>query len=66
MKSANATTQTISDNFERFNPYAREALQGGDDADVYGMLAVAFEVSQLRFQLTKRLDNRAQKGQGSR
>ena len=53
----NQTTERISDNFERFNPYAAKALELGDDADVFAHLALAFELSQLRYQLsTKRLD----------
>lgn len=54
----NAATQHISNRFERFNPYAQVALSDDDDRDVYAMLAVAFEVSQLRYQLTRRFDNK--------
>lgn len=65
MKHRNVATEKISDNFERFNPYAAEAVKCGDDADVYAALAIAFEVAQVRYQVTKRLDNGTQKGQGS-
>lgn len=48
----NQATEKISNSFERFNPYAQRALELDDDADVHAMLAIAFEVSQLRYQLS--------------
>jgi uncharacterized MAPEG superfamily protein len=52
MRHRNPSTEKISNTFERFNAYAVEALKGGDDADVYASLAVAFEISQLRYFLS--------------
>lgn len=46
----------IKRSFEGFNPYVPTALEGGDNADVFAILALAFEFSQLRYQLSKVLD----------
>lgn len=43
----------IADSFRRFNTYAQAAEQFGENADILAMLAIAFEISQLRYQLTK-------------
>lgn len=55
MHHRNVTTERLSANFERFNPYAAKAMELDEDAEVYANLAVAFELGQLRYQLTKRL-----------
>ena len=46
------TNHRLTTNFERFNNYAAEAAKCGDNADVFAILALAFEVSQLRYQLS--------------
>lgn len=55
MHHRNATTETISNNFERFNAYASKAIECIDDdvSQTYATLALAFEVSQLRYQISK-------------
>lgn len=51
--------QTIRHSFEGFNLYAQRAQErGNDNADVDAMLAVAFEISQLRYHLRQVFDNR--------
>lgn len=49
--------EQISETFERFNPYAVEArrLEENEDeaASTYAQLATAFEISQLRYQMTR-------------
>lgn len=59
MRNPNPTSQRLTDNFERFNPYAARALELGENADVYGFLAIAFELSQLRYMLSKHDVDRA-------
>lgn len=67
MRHESEATERISNSFERFNPYAQKALEGDDDADVYAQLAIAFEVSQLRYQLSlKPVDNNGRKDQATR
>jgi hypothetical protein len=47
-------TEVIRANFESFNTYAERAQDPqNDDADIDANLAVAFELSQLRFQLRR-------------
>jgi hypothetical protein len=43
----------IRQNFEGFNPYAGKAMELDDNADVYATLAIAFELSQLRYMLSQ-------------
>lgn len=69
LKHRNATTETITNNFERFNPYAAKALTciEDDESQTFATLALAFELSQLRYQLSKiKLDDTAQKRVSSR
>lgn len=59
MQHRNPTTERLTNNFERFNAYAAKALQELDitsdvtSPDVYATLALAYEMSQLRYQLSK-------------
>lgn len=50
---AGSTRSHLAHNFEGFNWYAAQAMRLDDNADVYAQLAVAFEVSQLRYQLSQ-------------
>jgi hypothetical protein len=43
----------IAGQFERFNVYAKRASKMDDNADINSNLAVAFEIGQLRYQLTQ-------------
>lgn len=43
----------LTRDFTRFNMYADKALALDENAEVYAALAVAFEISQLRFQLRR-------------
>lgn len=56
LQIGNHATKNIARNFEAFNPYARAAVEtedAGNDGTVFAIVAIAFEVSQLRYQLTK-------------
>lgn len=56
VKSVSGSGETsrshLAQNFEGFNWYAGKAMQLDEDAEVYANLAVAFEISQLRYQLS--------------
>jgi hypothetical protein len=43
----------IRQSFEGFNPYAPLALRLDEDAEIYATLALAFELSQLRYMLSQ-------------
>lgn len=48
------SAEAIRNNFESFNMYAVAAQDpNNEDRDIDASLAVAFELSQLRFQLRK-------------
>lgn len=51
---AESAAHAIRDNFESFNMYAVSAQdENNEDRDIDASLAVAFELSQLRFQLRR-------------
>lgn len=51
--SSEASRSHLAQNFEGFNWYAGKAMQLDEDAEIYANLAVAFEISQLRYQLSQ-------------
>lgn len=62
MRHKSETTERLSNNFERFNPYAAKAveLEQAEDVDgsyTYALAAIAFEIGQLRYQLSTKVDN---------
>ena len=54
-------SEQIARNFQRFNHFGHEATENLDtDVDaalVYAMLSIAFELSQLRYFMTRRNDD---------
>lgn len=49
-------SEKLADNFERFNPYAAAVIDKDASDVVYGLAAIAFEISQFRYQWMKRHD----------
>lgn len=53
------SAERVSQSFEGFNVYAQRAQkEGNENADVDALLAVAFEISQLRFHLRQVFDRK--------
>lgn len=53
MEYATPTVERISENFLKHNPYAHEAYGGDEEPIAWALLAIAYELSQIRYQITR-------------